>query len=75
MKFLGGRSVIGGIVTVVTECNCGSNSVVDLLGGTGWRKKYLVEKGITKIKIMTGGKLTSLYCWVKLPNIEPDKTD
>jgi len=46
-----------------------------LLGGTGWREKYLVEKGITKIKIMTGGKLTSLYCWVKLPNIEPDKTD
>jgi hypothetical protein len=32
LKFLGGRSVLGGIVTGVTEYNCGSNSVVDFLG-------------------------------------------
>ena len=42
----GGEVCDRGIVTVVTECNCGSNSVVDLLGGTGWREKYLVQKGI-----------------------------
>jgi hypothetical protein len=45
--------VIGGTVRVVTECNCGSNNLVVWVRGTGWRDKYLVEKGIIKIKIMT----------------------
>jgi hypothetical protein len=41
----GGTSVIGEIVSVVTQCNCGTNSLVDLLGATEWRGKYLDEKG------------------------------
>ena len=57
----------------MTECNCGSNSLLELLGGTGWREKYLVEKGIIKIEIMTGGIFTWLNCRVKITNLELDR--
>jgi hypothetical protein len=46
---------------------------VELLGVTGWREKYLVEKGIIKTKIMTGGKFTWLYIRVKITNLEIDR--
>jgi hypothetical protein len=61
VKVRDGQSVIGGNVTVVTDCNCGSKSLVDLLGGTGWREKYLVEKVIIEFEILGGAKLTWLY--------------
>jgi hypothetical protein len=67
--------VIGGTVTVVTECNCGSKSLVELLGGTGGREKHLVGKGLIKIKIMPDGILTWLYCRVEITNLLPDTSD
>jgi hypothetical protein len=69
-----GRSVIGGTVTVVTECNFGSNSLVVLLGGTGRREKYLVEKEIIEIKIIKGGIFTWLNCRVKITNLVLDRS-
>ena len=66
--------MIGGNVTVVTECNCGSKRFVELLGGTGWREKYLVEKGIIEFEILKGANLTWLYCRVKI-NVEQNTSD
>ena len=65
--------MIGGTVRVVTECNSGSTSSVGWVGDTGRREKYLVEKGIIKIKIMRVGIFTWLYCRVKLTNLELDR--
>ena len=71
----GGKLVIGGTVTAVTECNCGSNSLVGWVGFKEWRAQYLVDQDIIKIKTMTGGKLTWLYCRVKVPNMQQHTSD
>ena len=71
----GRMSLIGGTVTAVTECNCRSNSLVEWVGFTEWREQYLVDQDIIKIKTMTGGKLTWLYCRVKVPNMQQHTSD